>query len=120
NATIALSRITGGTGSVQTIGVRAVGSQASLTANCQTFDAQGRCTASPAASNRGILGRLTAGTGESYAVVLDNSPFSIVDTSALSANSSDIGASIRIKGNGFGVRVRANRIGAYGGVQHSH
>lgn len=120
-ATIALSTVLGGSGSVETIAVRAVNSQVSLTGNCDTTDASGRCTATPfgATLSRGIRSRSAglSGPGESYGVLLDNSPNSIVAQSSVGGIGGDTVAALRIKGDGTGVRLNSsNFIAVNGGL----
>jgi hypothetical protein len=121
-ATVADSLIAGGTGSIETIGVRAVNSQVAVIRNCPTFDASGRCNVFGGTATLAIRGRQTTvpETGESYAVLLDNSPSSLVEESSLSTNNSDVGAAIRIIGNGAGIRIRANHISAFSSALDSH
>lgn len=118
-ATISKGRIDGGNGSMATIAVRAVGSKVSLQNNCASINAQGRCD-DFCANNPSFRGRYTQGTGVSYAVLLDNSPGSRVETSAMCAADADQGASLRITGDATGVIVRGNLINAFGGAQDSH
>jgi hypothetical protein len=118
-AIITRSRVAGGFGSVESIGVRSVGSTASVQSNCRALDAAGHCTAG-CASGPSLMGRPAQGTGESYAVLLDNSPNSTVQQSGMCGASADNGAGIRIRGNGTGIVVRANVIQAFGSTQNSH
>ncbi len=118
-ATITKGRIDAGNGSQSSIGVRSVGSKVKLQNNCASINAQGRCD-DFCANNPSIRGRTQQGTGVTYAVLLDNSPNSLVETSAMCATTADQGASLRIVGNGAGIVVRGNLVNAFGGVQDSH
>ncbi|HXK19534.1 MAG TPA: hypothetical protein VNG33_17110 [Polyangiaceae bacterium] len=119
-ASVTKSHIDAGNGSVESIGVRAVGSSVTVEDNCATFDpTSGRCT-SFCGPNPSIRGRATVGTGETYAVLLDNSPGSKIQRSALCGNDADVGATIRVKGDATGLVIRGNAINAFGGAKDSH
>lgn len=123
DATISGSRIDAGSGSVESVGVRSAAARVTIRNNCQTIDANtGRCTA-PCFNNGNqqpsIVGR-AQGTGTTYAIELRDSPGSRVETSAICRNDADIGAAIRITGDGAGVQVRASNINAFGGAQQSY
>jgi hypothetical protein len=119
-ATVTRSHIDAGNGSVESIGVRAVGSSVNVEDNCAAFDpVSGRCT-SFCGPNPSIRGRTSAGTGATYGVLLDNSPGSKIQRSALCGNNADVGATIRVKGDATGLVIRGNAINAFGGLQDSH
>ena len=118
-ATITQGRIDAGTGSAESIAVRSVGSKVTLTNNCASLNAQGRCD-DFCNNNPSIRGRTTAGPGVTYAVLLSDSPGSKIEGSALCANAADQGAPIRIAGDGAGIVIRTSLVNAFGGVQDSH
>ncbi|MCC6523322.1 MAG: hypothetical protein IT373_11715 [Polyangiaceae bacterium] len=118
-AVIARSYVDGGTGTGETIGIRSVGSRITVQNNCATYDANGRCNAL-CGGNPSIRGRLTAGTGVSYGILLDDSPGSTIQASAICGNSADDGAGIRIAGDGTGITIRGSLVNAWGGLQSSH
>jgi hypothetical protein len=120
SATVTRSHIDAGTGSVESIGVRAIGSTVAVEDNCLSPDLQtGRCDDS-CGSNPSIRGRLVTGTGASYAVFLDTAPGSKVQRSALCSNAADTAAIIRVKGDASGLVIRGNYINAFGGALDSH
>jgi hypothetical protein len=118
-ATITRSTILGGTGSAESIGVRSVGSTPTITNNCLSLDATGHCDQF-CGTNPGIRARITPGTGDAWAVLLDGSPGALVETTAMCANDADRGASLRIVGDATGTVVRASLFNAWGGALDSH
>jgi fibronectin type III domain protein/putative metal-binding protein len=120
DALLSKSRVVAGSGSSQSVGVRVVGSRITARDNCASLDANGRCDDPYTGSNPAIVGRTTTGTGESYAVLLQDAPNSIIEQSSLGANFADTGAGIRIVGNSAGIQIRANTISASGGMLDSH
>ncbi|HEV8321175.1 MAG TPA: hypothetical protein VG389_06130, partial [Myxococcota bacterium] len=120
-AIITRSSITGGTGSVESIGVRSVGATPSIQDNCLSLDAAGHCDdVCNGCADPGLCGRLTTGSGEAYAVLLEDSPGAVVETSAMCGNDADEGAGLRIRGDATGTVVRANFVNAWGGAADSH
>jgi hypothetical protein len=119
DVTIARSRIDAGNGSVESIAVRSIASRVRLTANCASLDGVGHCD-DFCANNPSIRGRTTNGPGTTYAVLLQDSPGSTIEGSALCANDGDQGAAIRVGGDATGVTIRANLVNAFGGAQSSH
>lgn len=119
-ATIARSHIDAGAGSVESIGVRAVGASVQVVDNCLSPDPNtGRCD-DFCGANPSIRGRTSVGTGATYAVLLDNAPGSKVERSALCSNNADTAAIIRVKGDATGLVIRGNLINAFGGALDSH
>lgn len=116
---ITKSRIDAGTGTAESIGVRSVSSRVTIQDNCLSPDAQGRCD-DFCGGNPSIRGRTQAGTGVTYAVLLQDSPNSLIQSSAMCANDADQGAVLRIAGDGNNITVRGNLINAFGGAQDSH
>jgi len=119
DATITKGRIDAGNGSVESIAVRAVGSRVTIEDNCASLDASGRCD-DFCANNPSLRGRIQQGTGVSYGVLLQDSPGSIVQSSAICGNDADQGAGIRIVGEGKNITIRGNLVNAWGGLQDSH
>jgi len=91
SATITNSSILGGDGTLETIGVRAVGSQVTLRNNCAAYDA-GMCDLTGVTggclTGSGVRGRLGSATvvAESYAVLLQDAVGSSLETSSICAN----------------------------------
>ncbi len=119
DAKITRSRIDAGFGSAESIAARVVASRVTVENNCLSLDNQGRCD-DFCANNPSLRGRTQQGTGVSYSVLLDDSPNSIIQTSALCAHDADQGAGIRIAGDGAGIVIRGNLINNFGGLQDSH
>jgi hypothetical protein len=115
------SAITGGSGSASAIGIRVVRSSPVVTRNCDTIDSQGRCTNWGCfGTNRFVRGRVASSTGGAgsvtYAIRLEDSPGSIVDTSAVcSSNGQGNVAGIRLSGDATGTIIRTNHIVAPAG-----
>ncbi|MBK8252785.1 MAG: hypothetical protein IPK82_08970 [Polyangiaceae bacterium] len=119
DAIITKSRIDAGLGSSESIGVRVIGSHVAIQNNCLSLDGFGRCD-DFCGNNPSIRGRTIQGPGATYAVLLQDSPKSTVETSALCATDADAGAAIRVAGDGNGILVRGNFINAFGGLNDSH
>jgi hypothetical protein len=120
DAIVTRSHIDAGTGSAESIGVRSIGSKVSVEDNCLSPDPiSGRCDDS-CGGNPSIRGRTTTGPGVTYAVLLDTSPGSKVERSALCSIAADTAAMIRVKGDATGLVIRGNYINAFGGAQDSH
>jgi hypothetical protein len=122
DALVTRSTLLGGTGTSESIGVRVVSARATIKNNCQSLDpATGRCDdfcGSP--PTPAIRGRFTPGTGEAYGVLVQDSPGTIVEESAICGVDGDTGGGIRVAGDGTGVLIRANLINAWGGALDSH
>ncbi len=119
-ATITGSVIYAGAGTGESIGVRSVASTPTITNNCQSLDAFGHCIDFCGATNRAIRGRFTPGTGLTWAILLDNSPGALVESTAVCGIDADTGAGIRIVGDATGTIVRTSLINAWGGALDSH
>jgi hypothetical protein len=122
-ATIFKSRIVGGAGTAETIGVRSVASQVFVEDNCLSPDTTtGRCDDYCSTTNPGIRSRNsnTGGTGVAYSVFLSSSPSSRIERSTLCWNDGDTGAQVRVTGNANGLLIRGNLVSARGGAQDSH
>ena len=122
-ATITKCSIYGGLGTMESIGVRSVGSTPSLIDNCQGLDpSTGRCddfcNTGRTPSIRGSFG--PAATGDAFGVLLDDSPGARIEQSAICGNDADNGAGVRITGDATGVLIRGNLINAWGGAIDSH
>jgi hypothetical protein len=111
--------IDAGTGTMESIGVRVVNAKVAIQNNCATIDAAGHCTAF-CGNNPSIRGRIIPGTGDTWAVQLNNAPGSSVQTTAICSAQADHGAGIRVSGDATGLLVRGNNINIFGGVQDSH
>ncbi len=113
------NRIEAANGSSEAMGIRVQASKATIQDNCQVFDNKGRCDDS-CGQNPSIRGGVNSGTQDSYAVLLADSPGSVVETSALCGNAGVHGATVKIVGGSNGTVVRANKINAFAGVLDSH
>lgn len=124
-ATVTQSRIDPGQGTSESIGVRSVDAKVSIVNNCANIDPMtGHCIAScfinqGATQVSSIVGK-SQGNGTSYAVLLQDSPGSKIETSALCRTVADVGAVVKITGDATGVQVRASNISAYGGLNEGH
>ncbi len=125
-ATLTRMNIVGGAGSVESVGVRAIGSEVHLVDNCESLDIFGYCDdtcPSPwNANDRGIVGRASAAPAGSltYGVQLVDAPNSTIEQSAICGVAGDTGAAVSIEGGSFGIQVRQSYIGAWGGVFESY
>jgi hypothetical protein len=126
DATVTSSLIQAGGGTMLAAGVRAQDSHVVVTGNCAHFDGAGRCTGRcPDNATLSIHGAVTApagmGTGsESYAVLLERSGNSRVETSLLCDNFAAAGAAVRVKGDGGGILIQRNTIQGQGGATDSY
>jgi hypothetical protein len=127
-ATITRSVIWGGFGTSESIGVRSVQSTPTITNNCLSLDASGRCNQFCGPTNPAIRGggQFTGGgpagpgVGDSWAVLLDRSPGALLETTALCGNDGDRGATLRVIGDATGTIIRNNNMNAFGGAMDSH
>ncbi len=119
-ATITRGHTDAGFGTTASIGIRAVGSTVSIEDNCLSPDpVSGRCD-DFCGSNPAVRGRTSAGTGTTHAILLDDSPGSRIQRSAICANDADIGSAIKVTGDATGLVIRGNVVNAFGGAQDSH
>jgi len=129
DALIFRSRIDGGAGRDESIGVRAVRSRVSVEDACRSVpdDTTGRCAANCWASGSSFPGPSVHGavtwTTTSYGVLLDDAPGSRIERSTicggleLQAFDQDDPASVaavRVSGDATGVLIRANNVEAAG------
>ena len=123
DATITGSRLDAGAGTSESIGVRSVSAKVTLKNNCSNIDpVTGHCQAgcfNNGTQQPSIVGRAT-GTGTTFAVLLDKSAGSKIETSALCRTQADIGAVIRVTGDATGVEIRSNTVNGFGGVQQAY
>lgn len=119
-ATITKSRIDGGIGTVESIGVRSIGGKVTIDNNCISPDATGHCDDGCQGPNPSIRGRTANGPGTGYGILLQDSPNSSVEVTAVCAGGVDTNAGIRIAGDGTGILIRGNSIQAFNGVSQSH
>lgn len=117
---VTLCDIQAGSGSVESMGIRSVGSTPTIRSNCRRYDSSGRCDEYCSASGDAIRGRFTNGTGLTYAVYLEDSPDAVVESNAMCGNDADRGAVVGIRGDGSGIVIRGNLINAWGGIVDSH
>jgi hypothetical protein len=113
-ATVVRSRITAGGGSVESIGLRAVGAKLTVEDNCLSPDPlTGRCD-DDCASGFSIQGRSPLGNGPTYAILLEESPDSRIERSAVCADARTLPlapvAAIRIHGDAEGIVVRGSNV----------
>jgi len=119
-ATIFQSRIGGGRGSSEAIGVRSVGSRVVVEDNCLSPDpTSGRCD-DLCDTGPAITGRPTRDDDvPSTAILLDSSPGSRIERSAVCSygtHQSGNVAAVVITGDGDGILIRGNTIDASGGA----
>jgi hypothetical protein len=123
DATIFRSRIVGGNGSVESIGVRSIGSRVSIEDNCGTIDvASGRCTQSCSASGPTlgpvIMGSRTVGSGTTTSVLFQDSPRSKIERSLLCNQSGaseepDRSTGVTIRGASQGTSIHSSSVVVY-------
>jgi len=121
SATLMANTIVGGANSTRSsIGVRSSNSTVVITDHCQTFAANGRCSTSCGAK-RSIRGRSAPSVAsvESIGVLLDDSPNSIVDRSAICAGAGNDSAGVRVRNDGAGIRIAQSNVQAYGATLNS-
>jgi hypothetical protein len=123
DATITGSRLDAGAGTTESIGVRSVGAKVTIQNNCAVIDpVSGHCQSgcgAGGAQTPSIIGRV-AGTGTTFAVLLDHSPGSRIEATALCRTQADVGAVIRVTGDATGVEIRSNVVNGFGGVQQAY
>ena len=120
-ATITRSHIDAGIGTSEAIGVRSVGSNVQIDNNCLALDAGGRCDDHcNGGVNPSIRGCVSNCAGTTYAVLLQDSPGSLVQATAMCGNDGQNGASVRIAGDGTGIVIRGNLTDSWGGALDSH
>jgi len=117
-ALITRSLVTAGTGTVRSAGVHSLAATPTIRDNCPHINGFGRCDMW--CDPRGIRGQQMAGAAETYAVLLEDSPGAMIETSALCWNRAASGAVVRVVGDGSGIVVRASRIDSEGGQTDSH
>ena len=121
-ALITHSLIEGGDGTLDSIGVRSVGSKPTIRENCSAFDAvTGRCTSACApATGLGIRGRsIPSATGLSTAVHLEASPGALVETSTVCGDQGQQAIGVRLVSDATDVAIRGNMISGTSGVATS-
>jgi hypothetical protein len=119
DALVQRSAIYAGHGTTEAIGVRVQDSTAQIVENCPgNLDTMGRCTVGCSGSGQaGIRGRqdaLPSRTSTSYAILIRNSPGTIVASSATCGQTSVNGAGVRIDGTATGVVLRGNFVAGWG------
>ncbi|MFO0615154.1 MAG: hypothetical protein U0414_21360 [Polyangiaceae bacterium] len=123
SALVTRSRIDGGSGSAEAIGVRSIGSQVSLVNNCLSLDATGHCDdgcggnpPNPAIRGNPGGGNVTA----SYGVFLSDSPGSLIEGSAVCGGTATDGAAIRVSGDATGDIIRTSNVSQQNAKVNSH
>lgn len=122
-ATITGSSIWSGRGRSLSVGVWAARSKPTIIDNCDRRDAAGRCSQfCRADSGQGIRGKVRAETttGESYAILLEDSPGALVSGSATCGQRAGDAAQILVNGDAAGTVITGNVISGWGGDQTSH
>ena len=124
SAAIVVCSIYAGNGSAESIGIRSIGALPVISNNCPTLDANGRCISAcscgTANGSSRICGNYNGGGAVTYGIYLEDSPLALVQANAVCANDADVGAGIRIAGDGTGITLRANYVNAWGGATDSH
>jgi hypothetical protein len=120
-ALIRSSQISGGNGSSLSVGVSSDGSTVTLRDNCPSGgkDSAGRCTGycDPSATVPTIRGRAFGSSAESDAVLLQDSPGAIVESSLICGGSGTTGVGIRAQGASDGMVIRSSTVRAnFGGT----
>lgn len=121
SVTLTANTIVGGSDATRsTIGVRSTSSTVVIGDHCQTFASNGRCTSS-CGGGRGIRGRTAPSIAsvESYGVLLDDSPNSIIDRSAICSGAGNDAAGVRVRNDGAAIRITQSNIQAYGATLNS-
>jgi hypothetical protein len=116
-ALITRSQISAGSGQQGAYAIRSKRARPTVRGNCPSFDARGRCNAFCAPDAAGLRGRQGGSSGESFVVLLEESPGAVVESNALCGAAGAIGAGVRIKGDATGVLVRGNFISTFGSAQ---
>ncbi|HTM23244.1 MAG TPA: hypothetical protein VL172_22135 [Kofleriaceae bacterium] len=118
SALITRSRIDGGGGTAEAIGVRSIQSTPTIFDNCSGYDNAGRCNFW--CDESWIQGRTVNGAGVVHAVYLEDSPGAQVDTNSLCAINGARGAVVEITGAAAGTSVRRNWVDAWGATGESN
>jgi hypothetical protein len=118
---ITRSAIFAGAGTTASAAVRASGARPIIRGNCGTIDGAGQCK-DFCGSNvaMGLHARRGGTGGESYGVLLENSPDSVVETSSICEGGGDHVGGVRVRTNGTGVVIRGNNIDMRGGAMNTH
>jgi hypothetical protein len=124
DALVTASSVSGGRGSAESIGIRAVGGTVEVVDDCPAYDSAGRCTmgCGPSTAGQGVRGRFdSTGTmsARAMAILLRDAPGSVVDGVSICALDSTSGAGIRIEGDADGVVVRQSFVAGWGGRTES-
>ncbi len=119
-ALITHCQISGGGGTLESIGVHSVMAKPTIRDNCSTLDTSGRCTAVCTGSpGLAIAGAASATDGISTGVLLQASPGASVETSTICATQGLNASGVNIKGDATGTVVRSSRISASAGTADS-
>ena len=115
------SHVEAGLGAAEAIGVRAVGSEVHLLANCGVTNPSGRCNQSggPQATSPGVR-HGNGGAGFTFGVYLEDAPDSTIETTGVQMGNADQGAGIRITGDATNVLLRGNNVFVFDGAVDSH
>lgn len=123
DAIITGSSIWAGRGSSLAVGVLSTRSRPTIVNNCDRTDALGRCTQfCRADSGLGIRGMVRAerSTGETYAILLEDSPGAVVASTATCGQRAGKAAQILVNGDAAGTLLMGNFISGWGGDRSSH
>jgi hypothetical protein len=112
--------IDGGGGTSESIGVRVVASKAIVQGVCANIDALGRCDQACTGANAFLRGRNNLGTGEAYAILLEDAADSSIEATTVCNGGGDTAAAIRVRGASDGSRVLASSVENNGGTTDSH
>ena len=111
DALITRVSVFGGNGTAETIGIRSIDSTPTIRDNCTTITATGHCDAwCGNGAQFGIRGRYPNGSGDVYAVYLQDSRDALVESSAVCGTNGVNGGGVFITGEADGVIVRKNSI----------
>jgi len=118
DATITRSQISAGSGSLGAYAIRSKRARPTVRGNCPAFDARGRCNTFCTPDGPGLRGRQGgSSSGESFVVLLEESPGALVESNALCGAAGATGAGVRVKGDAAKVLVRGNYVSAFGSAQ---
>ncbi len=122
-ATIADVAVSAGNGAVEAVGIRSSASRPAIRGSCPSLDAAGRCRTGcdASSSTSGVRARTADGSsGETYGVLLVDSPGAVIEQSAVCGANAKHGAAIKVVGEGKDVVIRGSFVTGAGGELDSH
>jgi hypothetical protein len=120
DALITHCQISGGGGTMESIGVHSVGAKPRIRDNCSMLDGSGRCTTGCTGTpGLAIAGAASATNGTSTGVLLKDSPGASVETSTICGTQGLNASGVHIEGDATGTVVRNSQISASAGTGDS-